>query len=126
MVVGWDDNYSKDNFRDGVKPEKDGAWLIRNSWGDGTGSYYDQSYFWMSYETFSLSDTAWVFDFSANDGYDNNYQVDGGLKVAHQIGCRTGNCPIMECGKRTSDRHCLSTECILTILKPCGSHAVTY
>lgn len=22
MVVGWDDNYSKDNFRDGVKPEK--------------------------------------------------------------------------------------------------------
>ena len=45
MVVGWDDNYSKDNFRDGVKPEKDGAWLIRNSWGDGTGSYYNQSYF---------------------------------------------------------------------------------
>lgn len=88
MVVGWDDNYSKDNFRDGVKPEKDGAWLIRNSWGDGTGSYYNQSYFWMSYETFSLSDTAWVFDFSANDGYDNNYQVDGGLKVAHQSGYR--------------------------------------
>ena len=84
MAVGWDDNYSKDNFRDGVKPEKDGAWLIRNSWGDGTGSYYDQSYFWMSYETFSLSDTAWVFDFSANDGYDNNYQVDGGLNVARQ------------------------------------------
>ena len=88
MVVGWDDNYSKDNFRDGVKPEKDGAWLIRNSWGDGTGSYYNQSYFWMSYETFSLSDTAWVFDFSANDGYDNNYQVDGGLNVAHQSGYR--------------------------------------
>lgn len=88
MAVGWDDNYSKDNFRDGVKPEKDGAWLIRNSWGDGTGSYYNQSYFWMSYETFSLSDTAWVFDFSANDGYDNNYQVDGGLNVAHQSGYR--------------------------------------
>ena len=88
MAVGWDDNYSKDNFRDGVKPEKDGAWLIRNSWGDGTGSYYNQSYFWMSYETFSLSDTAWVFDFSANDGYDNNYQVDGGLNVAHQNGYR--------------------------------------
>lgn len=42
----------------------------------------------MSYETFSLSDTAWVFDFSANDGYDNNYQVDGGLNVAHQSGYR--------------------------------------
>ena len=37
---------------------------------------------------FSLSDTAWVFDFSANDGYDNNYQVDGGLNVAHQSSYR--------------------------------------
>lgn len=25
-----------------------------------------------------------MFDFSANDGYDNNYQVDGGLNVARQ------------------------------------------
>lgn len=31
MAVGWDDNYSKDNFREGVKPSTDGAWLIRNS-----------------------------------------------------------------------------------------------
>ena len=33
----------------------------------------------MSYETCSLADTAWVFDFDADDGYDNNYQVDGGI-----------------------------------------------
>lgn len=72
MVVGWDDNYSKDNFL-WNKPANDGAWLVRNSWGAGT------DYFWMSYETFSLSDTAWVFDFSADDGFDSNYQLDGGL-----------------------------------------------
>ena len=72
MVVGWDDNYSKDNFL-WNKPANDGAWLVRNSWGA------DTDYFWMSYETFSLSDTAWVFDFSADDGFDNNYQLDGGL-----------------------------------------------
>ena len=35
----------------------------------------------MSYETYSLADTAWVFDFSKDDGYDNNYQVDGGLDL---------------------------------------------
>ena len=74
MVVGWDDNYSKDNFI-WNKPANDGAWLVRNSW----GSYID--YFWMSYETYSLSDTAWAFDFSVDDGFDNNYQLDGGLNV---------------------------------------------
>lgn len=35
MIVGWDDNYSKENFftSDGVKPGNNGAWLVRNSWG---------------------------------------------------------------------------------------------
>ena len=35
----------------------------------------------MSYETASLADTAWIFDFSKDDGFDNNYQCDGGLNV---------------------------------------------
>ena len=74
MIVGWNDNFSKDNF-EGLKPSNDGAWLIRNSW----GSYCD--YFWMSYDTFSLENTAWVFDFVANDGFDNNYQLDGGIQT---------------------------------------------
>lgn len=73
MVVGWDDNFSKDNFTAASKPVNDGVWLVRNSWG------IYASYFWMSYETCSLADTAWVFDFDADDGYDNNYQVDGGI-----------------------------------------------
>lgn len=34
QVVGWDDNYSKDNFID--KPERDGALLCKNSWGSET------------------------------------------------------------------------------------------
>ena len=77
MIVGWDDNFSKDNFTGTNKPSSDGAWLIRNSW----GTYCN--YFWMSYETVSLSDTAWIFDFNANDGFDNNYQYDGGVSVWH-------------------------------------------
>lgn len=81
MVVGWDDNYSKDMFRDGVKPSNNGAWLVRNSWGESNSYRNACEYFWMSYETNSLADTAWIFDFTSDDGYDNNYQLDGGLDL---------------------------------------------
>ena len=74
MIVGWDDNFSKDNYTGTMKPTSDGAWLVRNSW----GNYF--SYFWMSYETVSLSDSAYVFDCSNERPYDNNYQLDGGLE----------------------------------------------
>ncbi len=40
-IIGWDDNYSKDNFKD--KPENNGAFIIKNSQGD-TGGYYYLSY----------------------------------------------------------------------------------
>lgn len=35
----------------------------------------------MSYDNESLLDTAWVFDFSDDDGLDHNYQLDGGIQV---------------------------------------------
>lgn len=72
MIVGWDDNFSRDNFV-GDKPTNNGAWLIRNSWG------FTQSYFWMSYENQSLLDAAWAFDMNTANKYDNNYQLDGGI-----------------------------------------------
>lgn len=72
MIVGWDDDFSKDNFV-GDKPTNNGAWLIRNSWG------FTQQYFWMSYENNSLLDAAWAFEMNTADNYDNNYQLDGGI-----------------------------------------------
>lgn len=75
MIVGWDDDFSRDNFPGANKPAQDGAWLIRNSW----GTYVN--YFWMSYETKSLSTAAWFFDFGPADEYDNNYQLDGALST---------------------------------------------
>ncbi len=54
-VVGWDDNYPKENFSDSASgtPNNDGAWLIKNSWGN-----YNNlgGYFWISYED------VWMFD----------------------------------------------------------------
>lgn len=48
-IVGWDDNYSKDNFISpkGNKPEKDGAYIALNSWGEYWG---EGGYFYISYE----------------------------------------------------------------------------
>lgn len=34
VIIGWDDNYSKDNFKENHRPEEDGAWIIKNSWGE--------------------------------------------------------------------------------------------
>ena len=50
-IVGWDDNYPKENFAEANKPQNDGAYIALNSWGEHWG---DNGYFYISYED------AWV------------------------------------------------------------------
>ena len=38
-IVGWDDNYPKENFPEAHQPEGDGAWLVKNSWGSGEEAF---------------------------------------------------------------------------------------
>ena len=74
-IVGWDDNYAKENFGGKHQPENDGAWLIRNSWGDDWGM---NGYFWMSYEEKTMDSTAFIAIMQKAGAYDNNYFFDGG------------------------------------------------
>ncbi len=48
LLVGWDDDFAKKNFFDGLQPNGNGAWKARNSWG-ASWSGGDQGYFWISY-----------------------------------------------------------------------------
>ena len=73
-IVGWDDNYSKSNFSN--TPPKNGAFICKNSWGDGIGedgffyvSYYDQQ---IGY----LDEFAVVTGIEKNTNYNKIYQYD--------------------------------------------------
>lgn len=75
LIVGWDDSYSRTNFKAGDQPQQDGAWLVRNSW--GTEDAY-AGYFWLSYEEPSVCDFS-RFYMAEQDETRHCYQYDGGM-----------------------------------------------
>lgn len=56
-IVGWDDNYSKSNFKQGEQPSHNGAWLVKNSWGVQNN---DNGYFWVSYYDLPLNESGFA------------------------------------------------------------------
>ena len=86
-VIGWDDDYPKEYFsrevetEDGEKntvmPEKNGAWVIQNSWGDKA---HDHGIVYVSYESADFNCAVYdvyAFDMQPADTYDYNFQYDG-------------------------------------------------
>ena len=82
-IVGWDDDYPKENFIEGHEPPADGAWIVKNSWGaeseefpncgewgvDGTG------YFYLSYYDQSLQEPETLDFFTDTYGSDREYYI---------------------------------------------------
>ena len=75
-VVGWDDSIPASAFK--TAPAGNGAWLIKNSWGDDSR---DDGYFWLSYYDKSIESSGVAYDYTvdgADDYYDTLYSYDGG------------------------------------------------
>lgn len=70
LIVGWDDDYSADHFK-GVT--KNGAWLVRNSWGNNIG---DNGYFWVSYQDKSLIPSCTIRSYEEVSDDDTIYNLD--------------------------------------------------
>lgn len=73
-IIGWDDNFSKDNFNGKSKPINDGAYLVLNSygneWGSNNGCYY------ISYDDYFIEIGMLGIQGVSDKDYDNIYQYD--------------------------------------------------
>lgn len=72
VVVGWDDNYPKENFT--IEPKDNGAFICKNSWGEAFG---DSGYFYVSYYDKNICKKSVVYTrVGGADNFDKIYQSD--------------------------------------------------
>ena len=72
VIIGWDDNYSKDNFS--IPLEGNGAFICQNSWGESFG---EDGVFYVSYYDTNIGTHNVVYTrIDDANNYDNIYQSD--------------------------------------------------
>ena len=72
-AVGWDDSYPAANFK--TAPSGNGAFLIKNSWGTGSG---DKGFYWVSYydKNFAMQEGTVFIPATEDEDYDAVYGYD--------------------------------------------------
>ena len=79
-VVGWDDTFEASNFQEASKVTNDGAWIIKNSWGENKG---DDGYYYLSYDDPNISNLVAVNAVTVSEQkYKNNYFYDGSSAIS--------------------------------------------
>ena len=74
-IVGWNDNYPRENFITNYRPSSNGAWLVKNSWSENWGL---DGYFWLSYEDPSITQEVGFTSRSAQKAKNNyTYTAEG-------------------------------------------------
>ena len=77
-LVGWDDNFAKENFSSNCNVTSNGAWIVRNSWGNAWG---DDGYFYLSYEN-KCNYNIVAAEAVTSPKYKNNYFYDGSCALS--------------------------------------------
>ena len=78
-LIGWDDNYSKENFNTNHKPIHDGAYLAMNSYGDensNPNTRFKTGLFYISYDDIHVEQGAVGVIKASDVDYTNIYQHD--------------------------------------------------
>ena len=85
-IVGWDDNFSKENFLESNRPAHDGAWIVLNSYGTENNGVYEgvtaaygkgyDGYFYVSYDDAIIETSIGGISEVSEVDYDNIYQYD--------------------------------------------------
>lgn len=72
VIIGWDDNYPKENFQ--AEVNGNGAFICLNSWGKGFG---DQGYYYVSYYDSNIGMNNLVYSLTEDvNNYSHIYQSD--------------------------------------------------
>ena len=85
IIVGWDDNYSVDNFKSGQKPKNPGAYIVLNSYGENFGK---NGFYYISYDD-AIVETSLIGLTKLDDkiNYDKIYQYNElGMNQAITLG----------------------------------------
>ena len=72
-IVGWDDNYSKENFTGVAKPYNDGAYIALNTYGVEN---FNKGYLYISYEDALIESYLYGIKSTSDIDYDKLYQYN--------------------------------------------------
>ncbi len=84
-IIGWDDNYSVDQFKNGTKPIEKGAYIALNSYGAEWGN---GGYFYISYEDACMEEA--LMGIKQIEEYKNNKKDYDKIYQHDELGMNTG------------------------------------